>query len=693
MPKKIVKKVAKKVVKTDVIKKIVTTAVTNLGAKLPKKVRNDFKYPRQETMKVRKKDGADMQTLTFRGNFDKSEVQKECQRISNELAKVQGDQKLTISVSLNHTGSENTKKKAPNKKGLFWSAAGATNVGDDVVLASDYDNDDLGDIVEFQVFIFQESMGKRQGGDDDELNDCLWNCLRQILKSMIRNCTEFKTAERMKKHFRLARDAKIPGEYIQNIEKILNCCRINVIGSYDYSSMRKDSIEINLILNNEHYELNPSGKERKTKYHNVEKLPLIIKHGSTNIAYGRFIQKAGDEVENNGIKYYISKPKEIEITTAQLNTWKQDDSPYVIIGWRTENHKIKEKGIKRIPSISEMYERWIKDADIIKKETEGVINLYKTGTNRITALDLFENALKQWNGDKPEKMRVAEQIWHQKTGIGSIMYATKYIGPCYKFDIVSAYASILKSKNFLIPMKEGDFEIMTKKEFDESKFFRYGIYRCIITPNCSDFKKVFRVNKENYYTNIDISLARENGFTIELIEDGKANCLIYNALQRIPGSRMFETYINYLFDLKNKGISRAKSLLNILAGALCQKDLVPLRHTTDDETIVRFSRRFHSACKQDDGTYLIRLSKSMKRYETDYARLGCFLWAKGREKISRIIRKVGISNVLYSHTDSIICIENPNVETGSSIGDLRYEGKSENAQIFHINKVEGVFKL
>ena len=99
--------------------------------------------------------------------------------------------------------------------------------------------------------------------------------------------------------------------------------------------------------------------------------------------------------------------------------------------------------------------------------------------------------------------------------------------------------------------------ILTQKEFETKKFVSYGIYKCKIKPSSNINKnKLFRFSKINYYTHIDINSAIEEKFEIEMIEDRNLNMLYYFRNCLIQDYLLFKLFIDYIFDLKKKEVSR-----------------------------------------------------------------------------------------------------------------------------------------
>ena len=139
-----------------------------------------------------------------------------------------------------------------------------------------------------------------------------------------------------------------------------------------------------------------------------------------------------------------------------------------------------------------------------------------------------------------------------------------------QYDETSLYPSIQQSA-LTFPISKGKFQ--TLKDFVNHRGFNlYGIFHAEIEKKQEI--KLFRYNKHNRYTHIDLARAKALGLQINLIQDGIPNSLVYEKETRIPGKVIFGEYVEFLFTLKNLGgmISRvAKRILNTLWGALCQR--------------------------------------------------------------------------------------------------------------------------
>lgn len=109
------------------------------------------------------------------------------------------------------------------------------------------------------------------------------------------------------------------------------------------------------------------------------------------------------------------------------------------------------------------------------------------------------------------------------------------------------------------PIKQGEIKYILTSELPEH--FQYGIYRCMIQKITT---RLFRYNKNNYYTHFDLERAKELGLKIEMIEDGENNFLHYDRCKLILGRQLFGKFIDKLYPLKEQGIDGAKDIMNCL---------------------------------------------------------------------------------------------------------------------------------
>ena len=205
-------------------------------------------------------------------------------------------------------------------------------------------------------------------------------------------------------------------------------------------------------------------------------------------------------------------------------------------------------------TLQETWTEFVNSAKLLKQETKGFINLFKSGDYAQTALHLFnEFSKKNPSFYIPDKIEPDEVEWLLGANFGALTYVEKYVGAGYKYDIISMYPAIMKYKYMLFPMKRGRFEIV--KSLSKKGFNGVSIWRCKINKSeDNNINKLFKYNSRNYYTNMDIIRAEKLNLKIELIEDGNPNVLIYEQKKCITGEKLFKDYVDYLYDLKQKKI-------------------------------------------------------------------------------------------------------------------------------------------
>lgn len=346
--------------------------------------------------------------------------------------------------------------------------------------------------------------------------------------------------------------------------------------------------------------------------------------------------------------------------------------------------------------MQDVYTDFILQADLLKEATNGRINMYKTGSEGKTALKLFYELNKTIN---PEKISKEEQEWIRSINGKALIFAIPYSGPGYKYDINSEYPTILYQQRFRVPIKQGDFKRYSQEEFDKLEFFQVGLYRCDIEVN----SKFFVHNSKNMYTHYDLTLAKEEGGIIKLIQDENTNALIWGSGKTVSGSVLFKKYIDLLYPLKKQKIEGAKLLLNVLPGKLCQKNLLTLNIKDDSKDVEIYDdRTIDSICPINDNTVQYKYYKNDSYFDNDFARLGPFLWSRARLMMARILRSFK-DNIKRVHTDGFIsdiplkfkkdsqAIDS--IKIGKELGDLKYEGFCDNCEIKNNVEVIGDFLI
>lgn len=335
-------------------------------------------------------------------------------------------------------------------------------------------------------------------------------------------------------------------------------------------------------------------------------------------------------------------------------------------------------------SLRKQYKLFIKKAKLLKKITKGKINLYKTGCESKTSLRLFYDS----NPPQPDKITPEETAFLRKCK-GQLKHGIEYKGKGWKLDIVSEYPSIMRNDHMQFPISAGKLITLTKEEFDEMKYFKYGIYHVQISSRIDPF--IFRFNEENYYTHIDLNFAKTLGYKLNLIIDNKPNFLSYEG-KLINGAKLFRPFVDYLYNFKNKGFKTVKKYLNCLWGMLCKVNVIAINTAKDNS--IHEDKDLIEICPVDNNkeTFKIDLCNKDYYYENDFGRIAPFMLAKGRYNTAQYILK-NIKDVVYVNTDGFILKNEPkDITFGGNIGDIKLEEFSEEIEVKNSNKYEGFTK-
>lgn len=603
-----------------------------MSLKTNKKPAPKFKKPKGQKLDI-KYHGHVALCYPYKGKYTRDDIQKYANKLSKELK--QQKFKGSIGVSL-HTVDG-------------YKAAMFREVGNPVRLYTVEDSDRV-DATEdqeyysgFSVILFN---GLPRYGGKDKYNDCLYNALKLAMVDDI----PWKSACAMKRFLKVERNAKISIDDIPKIDQKLKQYKINVSGDHMYTSPKDCKRTIKLTLIDEHYELDQSNKGYSLNVNFKEKKPVICFLGSSEVETYDGVEKKTITIKD----FYKMR--------------KCNKHPYIYVPINRSKQRVCDR-----KTIEEEYKLFIERADELKEKTNGKINLYKTGDNKTTAINLFDRFNKALS---PEDIQQDEAFWIECSTTGALIRANKYNGPAFKYDVVSMYPSLLKDSRFIFPIKRGEFKILD--EFPD--IVQTGIYRAEIEYN-KEKEEMFRYNKLNYYTHFDIRFAQSIGLEATLIQDGTPNALIYSRDKCINSNQVFGEYVDFLFKLKKEGMKSAKPILNIIWGALCEYKTK--NKTTKPGEILEITgdSYIRSLIPLDDERVLLKLYESKRVYATNYARLGPFLLARGRMMIGQIIAPY-INDVIRTHTDGfLVKKEIKSKLIGEDIGQLKYEGYSENCVV------------
>jgi hypothetical protein len=501
---------------------------------------------------------------------------------------------------------------------------------------------------------FSVYMRKSPGvhGGNTERNDCFYDCLKkaygedpELLPKQIR------TPGKLKKYLGLNRNDKVPVDQLYILEDKFNIS-FTIHGDIQYVSKKIQPQNINMSLSNEHYELRCNKNRDRTNgvhFKEVKKEAVIV-----------YKIKFGVEVETyDGVE--LKKPTMDEFVTDK----QKYEKLYVKAGMPDD--------------LIEFRNKYLEDADILKKETKGFINLYKYEKIPAGSFEIWRQLSK--NIVEPEEIEAIEAEYLDKAFSGGLHYSNKgYEGQAYSYDMNSMYLYCMSSLHFLIPTKKGVFKYIPQKKFKDLPFYQYGIYRCNILGE----HPFFKMNKKNFYTHYDLTLCKELDIKVEIIEDGQSNCIIYEK-DKINGNKMFEAYAKYMYDLKKRGLP-VKPFISSLWGYLTQKRKFYMMEEKDKPIEINEPSVVMDCIYEVDGKAKVKLTDFNTLFTTKYARIGPFLTAYARLTIARIAKQ-HITSIVKINTDSVTSTKDLSTYLiiDNELGHFKIEHQGQ-CKIIHSNK-------
>ena len=400
---------------------------------------------------------------------------------------------------------------------------------------------------------------------------------------------------------------------------------------------------------------------------------MLKVHGIANEEKKIFIIDSKPD-ENGETKAYHDG-KFITITNEEKSllkkTVKSDDTEYMLVS-KPDNYK---------GTLQEYYDEFCKDADELKKASKGTINMYKTGDYRKTALKLLYDYVNKTD-IRPEKIEEYELRFLEHNG-GAFRLAEPYEGEMYKYDSRSYYASIYSSSHCLIPVKKGILKHISQEELEKKEYFEIGVYHCTIEQPDGNLKKLVWINKNNYYTHLELTYAKSKGLKITMIEED-FNVLQYPRSYCKVGSEIFGGFTKYLYHMKSKGIKGAKNLLTNIWGKIIRLNKRIIIHKiSDGEFYLKYD--IINTIPLDDDRIEVHILNKKQIFETNFARMKPFFLAKCRLTMSKYVEPI-IDDVVYSHTDSIISkVPLSHFKDNGKLGDFKYDGMLKNGWIKNYN--------
>jgi uncharacterized protein YuzE len=245
---------------------------------------------------------------------------------------------------------------------------------------------------------------------------------------------------------------------------------------------------------------------------------------------------------------------------------------------------------------------------------------------------------------------------------------------------------------FQLPLEQGEAKRINPDEFKQQKYFSYGIYRAKVHIKQSNNNfKLFKINKNNYYTHYDLTLAKELGFEIELIYDNEFNFYYYSKEKLIKSKLLFGQFVSKLYDLKSNKIDGAKDIMNSLWGSLSQRNKYNKIVNDDIElTIPDQGEIIGFSCTRAGDLKIKYNSNRNKLFKRDEGRWSCFFTSFTRMQIARQLQPY-VDNIVRIQTDGFILNRNIdiNLDFGPNIGQWKKEYEKE----IQINAVNDIIKF
>jgi len=282
--------------------------------------------------------------------------------------------------------------------------------------------------------------------------------------------------------------------------------------------------------------------------------------------------------------------------------------------------------------------------------------MYRTHTSNIETL--FKRKTKTTYGAH-DVISYIEDQWFDKCYNGGLMYCMAGEHDSYGYDFQMYYASILASKDFRIPTKQG--EQIHLDELPEE--LEYGFYKVRITCDHPDIGKVFNFSKDHTYTDRDIIFIREiqERFNVkmELIQC-EHNAYIYDSKCLKSSYSIFKYWYDDIIRLKQENPKNIliKMLSSSLWGHLSKRNTMYKTEAEidNDNLVIGMTTKADyiilDELEKPNGEIVYKLFDHRNPYKYNI-RLKPFITSYGRVKTARTAL-LQLDSVIRIHTDGIM---------------------------------------
>jgi len=298
-----------------------------------------------------------------------------------------------------------------------------------------------------------------------------------------------------------------------------------------------------------------------------------------------------------------------------------------------------------------------------------------------------------------EFLRCRGGIIHTATGRTKVPWC----GRAVQLDVISFYPSIMLTDSRLPNCAPVAVMLPADAFASATVHPKFGLYRATVVV-AGPGEKLWRSQSSSgtsYYTSTDLATARllmgvpGGSGSITLANDGKPNGLQYLGAH-VKCREVFQGYVNDLKPLKERGTPVGKKLLNILWGALGQKQLKRVRLSEETPASDLPAGELIGCVPQEDGSveYTFAPGPGEPRFRGPYPRWGPFITAAGRQRIVKMVLGAGVlDRVVRIHTDGFIisvpelkgcpanaippCLAGIYKNVGQEFGQLRVEYRGQ----------------
>jgi hypothetical protein len=229
--------------------------------------------------------------------------------------------------------------------------------------------------------------------------------------------------------------------------------------------------------------------------------------------------------------------------------------------------------------------------------------------------------------------------------------------------------------------------------------YAYGLYRFNIYPSGNpQIDRLFKfkpidnfysndILEKEFYTSIDLKMADMLGLRKELIMDNNINCILYPRSHCLTGFEIFNKFTETLKPLKEDRVEGAKLLLNILSGAISEKQITTFYIDEKKDNFIDLDdlnlKLLKSSVSIDRTKSIYKCVNSDRFYCSQFARFKPFMLAHARLTMLKIILPIN-HLVKKVYIDSIISTEPLEFEEGW--GKLKMEYSNKHIKILNNRK-------